>query len=197
MKEKQEDIEMETVKVFIETAENVNEPYYAHPTDAGVDVCAAEDVIIAPGETKIVRTGIKVAIPEGYELQVRPRSGMSAKTKLRVANTPGTIDSGYRGEIGVIIDNISLVSLNLPESYKTWDSSKYGYRDINGKTDNEFWNSMPSYVIPHGVYKINKGDRIAQLVLNKVERIEFEAVPDISVIASDGRDAGGFGSTGG
>lgn len=80
-------------------------PTYAHPTDAGADVSSCEEVTINPGETKLISTGLKVAIPAGYEIQLRPRSGMSLKTGLRVANTPATIDSDYRGEIKVIIWN--------------------------------------------------------------------------------------------
>ena len=81
-------------------------PQYAHTSDSGVDVYALEDITVHPGETILVPTGIKVALPPGYELQVRPKSGRALKTKLRVANTPGTIDSGYRDEIKVIIENV-------------------------------------------------------------------------------------------
>lgn len=81
-------------------------PEYAKTGDAGMDIRASETVCVYPGETKVIKTGLYVAIPTGYELQVRPRSGMSAKTNIRVANAPGTIDSNYRGEIGVIVDNI-------------------------------------------------------------------------------------------
>lgn len=80
-------------------------PEYAHPTDAGCDVCAVEEVKIMPQETAIVKTGIAIAIPAGYEVQVRPRSGLSYKTKLRIANAPGTIDADYRGEVGIIVHN--------------------------------------------------------------------------------------------
>ena len=79
-------------------------PTKAHPTDSGFDLYASEDVIIEPGETVIVPTGIAVELPKGFEAQVRPRSGVTAKTKLRVQL--GTIDNGYTGEIGVIVDNI-------------------------------------------------------------------------------------------
>ena len=84
-------------------------PAYAHVTDAGMDVYLTEDVTINPGETKLLPIGIKCAIPQGYELQVRPKSGRSLKSKLRIANTPGTIDAGYRDEIGIIVDNIDPV----------------------------------------------------------------------------------------
>lgn len=80
-------------------------PTYAHSTDAGADIYASDTVVFEPGETKIVPTGIKVAIPIGYEIQIRPRSGMSLKTGMRIANAPGTIDSDYRGEVGVIMTN--------------------------------------------------------------------------------------------
>lgn len=87
--------------------EDAKLPEYAHPTDAGADVFANETVTLSGGDTVIVKTGIKVAIPIGYEIQIRPRSGLSYKTGLRVANAPGTIDSDYRGEVGVIMYNTS------------------------------------------------------------------------------------------
>ncbi len=82
-------------------------PQYAHEDDAGTDIYAAETVTIAPGQTVLVATGLKVAIPDGFELQIRPRSGLSFKTPLRVPNTPGTIDAGYRDEVRVIMQNTS------------------------------------------------------------------------------------------
>ncbi len=82
-------------------------PQYAHDDDAGTDIYAAETVTIAPGQTVLVATGLKVAIPDGFELQIRPRSGLSFKTPLRVPNTPGTIDAGYRDEVRVIMQNTS------------------------------------------------------------------------------------------
>ena len=85
--------------------ENAKIPTYAHETDAGFDFYLPEDFEIWPNENKIARTGLKMAIPAGYELQIRPRSGLSLKTSLRVANAPGTVDSGYRDEIGIICWN--------------------------------------------------------------------------------------------
>ncbi len=82
-------------------------PRYAKPGDAGFDLVSVDFVWLKPGESAVVSTGLAFEIPEGYEMQIRPRSGLSAKTKLRVSNAPGTIDSGYRGEIKVLIDNIS------------------------------------------------------------------------------------------
>ena len=81
------------------------DPVYANIGDAGMDVRANESKTIYPGTTEIVKTGLYVEIPPNYEIQVRPRSGLSAKTKMRISNSPGTIDSNYRGEIGIIIDN--------------------------------------------------------------------------------------------
>lgn len=81
-------------------------PTYAHDTDAGADVSAIEETIIEPHTNTIVKTGLKVAIPVGYEIQIRPRSGLSLKTNLRIPNAPGTIDSDYRGEVGIIVSNI-------------------------------------------------------------------------------------------
>lgn len=153
--------------------EGAKTPEYAHLTDSGMDVFALEDITIAPGETKLVPTGIKVAIPAGYELQVRPKSGRCLKTKLRVANTPGTIDAGYRDEIGVIIDNIE-------PFVKSADI------DENGRLYNvEFGSS----------YTIGKGEKFAQLVLAEIPKAIFYQVESVSEVANDGRN-GGFGSTG-
>lgn len=152
---------------------NAKIPTYAHLTDSGMDVFALEDITIAPGETKLVPTGIKVAIPAGYELQVRPKSGRCLKTKLRVANTPGTIDAGYRDEIGVIIDNVEpfIKSADIDE---------------NGRLYNvEFGSS----------YTIGKGEKFAQLVLAEVPKAVFYQVENVGEVANDGRN-GGFGSTG-
>lgn len=80
-------------------------PQYAHTTDAGADIYAIEDITIKPHTTTLIKTGLKVAIPAGYEIQIRPRSSISLKTPLRITNTPGTIDAGYRGEVCVIMEN--------------------------------------------------------------------------------------------
>ena len=80
-------------------------PRYAHPGDAGLDLYAASRTVIAPGETAIVSTGIAIELPEGTEAQVRPRSGLASRHAVTVLNAPGTIDEGYRGEVGVILIN--------------------------------------------------------------------------------------------
>jgi dUTP pyrophosphatase len=148
-------------------------PTYAHLTDAGMDIYLTEDVTIHPGETVLIPTGIKVALPLGYELQVRPKSGRSLKSKLRIANTPGTIDAGYRDEIGIIADNIDPVIRSAD-------------MDENGRLYNVLWGSDIT---------LSKGEKIAQLVLSEVPKAVFYEVESVSSIENDGRQ-GGFGSTG-
>lgn len=163
-----------SVEILIELCrEDAVLPKYANPGDAGMDVYAAESAVIAPGETVVVPTGLKLAIPEGYEIQVRPRSGISFKTPLRVPNSPGTIDSGYRDELGIIISNSS--DMEVPD------------------------NSEPPFTLDEkenrkGTYIIRKGDRIAQIVLQVVPKMEFTIVDSVREIGSN--RGGGFGSTG-
>lgn len=94
------------LRTKIKRVRDVELPRYAKPGDSGFDLVAAEDTIIWPGETKVVPTGLAFEIPPGYELQVRPRSGITRNTKLRVVL--GTVDSGYRGEVGVLVDNTEI-----------------------------------------------------------------------------------------
>jgi dUTP pyrophosphatase len=129
-----------------------NLPGYETSGAAGLDVCCTDAFAVSPGCRHLVPTGLHVEIPQGYEIQVRPRSGLAIKHGITVLNTPGTIDSDYRGEICVIIIN-------------------HGPRDVEFK----------------------KGDRIAQLVLNKVERIEWLPVDSLT---GTKRGEKGFGSTG-
>lgn len=80
-------------------------PKYAHPSDAGMDLCAIEKINLEPGATTLVKTGLSIELPPNTEAQIRPRSGLALKHAVTVLNTPGTIDEGYRGEIGVILIN--------------------------------------------------------------------------------------------
>lgn len=155
---------------------NAKIPAYAKPGDAGMDIYALEDFEVAPGERKIIKTGLKVAIPRGYELQVRPRSGTSVKTALRVANTPGTIDSGYRDEIGVIIENIEPKIKDIGYDF-----------DDNG-------NITIKSILHGSVFNVGKGERFAQLVLNEVPSAAFYPVESVAQIGEN--RGGGFGSTG-
>ena len=94
-----------TVK-FRKTDPSATLPSYAHPGDAGMDLCSVEELVIPRGERRLVRTGLAMRLPPGYEAQVRPRSGLALKHGVTVLNSPGTIDEGYRGEIGVILVNL-------------------------------------------------------------------------------------------
>lgn len=96
-------------------------PYYQTKGAAGFDLHSIDTVSIQAGSTMLVRTGLAFEIPEGYELQIRPRSGMSAKTKVRISNSPGTIDSDYRGEVKIIVDNISQ---NQADSYRIQEGDR-------------------------------------------------------------------------
>ena len=129
-------------------------PSYAHPGDAGADLVAAEDVELAPGARRLVRTGIAIALPEGHVGLVHPRSGLAVRLGVTVLNAPGTVDAGYRGEILVNLVNHD----------------------------------------PAATAKISRGDRIAQLVVQRVERAVFTGVDELT---GTSRGAGGHGSTGG
>jgi len=158
--------------------ESVEIPKYAKPGDAGFDLVAAEDVIIKPGETKVIPTGLAFEIPPGYEMQIRPRSGMSRKTKLRVVL--GTIDSGYRGEVGVIADNVSIIEYTSQP--RLLMGAFAGDNDFN-----------VTKATKYEVIKISKGDRIAQGVIAPVVTAHFEEVDELS---DSERGTNGYGSTG-
>ncbi len=163
-----------SIEIFVEVCrEDAILPRYANPGDAGMDVYAAEEVVVAPGETVIVPTGLKLALPEGYEIQVRPRSGLSLKTPIRIPNSPGTFDSGYRDELGIIINNISDRNLSEPKE-QPFTLDEKGNKN--------------------GTYIIRKGDRVAQIVLQEVPKMVLTKVVSVKDIGSN--RGGGFGSTG-
>src|SRR4051794_17797377 len=129
-------------------------PTYALPGDAGADLVTTQAAVIGPGERAVLPTGIAVAIPFGYAAFVHPRSGLAARAGLGLVNAPGTIDSGYRGEIKVIVINHD----------------------------------------PRESLRLARGERVAQLVVQRVERARFVDVDELPVSE---RGAGGHGSTGG
>ncbi|GAB3666234.1 dUTP diphosphatase [Nocardioides korecus] len=129
-------------------------PAYAHPGDAGADLHAAVDVVLAPGGRALVPTGLALALPEGYVALVHPRSGLAARHGISIVNAPGTVDAGYRGEVRVCLVN----------------------------TDR------------HEPFTVRRGDRIAQLVVQRFETAEFVEADDLP---DSERGAGGYGSTGG
>lgn len=155
-------------------------PQYANIDDSGLDIYALDDYTIAPGETKLIPTGFKVALPPGYELQVRPKSGRALKTKLRIANTPGTIDAGYRDEVGVIIENIDPPIRKI--DITNWNIENKD--PVIHFSDIEFGQS----------YTIGKGEKFAQLVFSEVPKVAFFRVEAVSEIGEN--RGGGFGSTG-
>jgi dUTP pyrophosphatase len=138
----------------IEGNEDLLLPTQMTAESAGFDLQAAlsEDYILLPGKRALIPTGIMLALPEGYEAQVRPRSGLALKHGITLVNTPGTIDADYRGEIGVIMINLG-----------------------------------------DDPYTIRRGDRIAQLVIQKLPIVEWEEVVELPPTL---RGNGGFGSTG-
>jgi dUTP diphosphatase len=129
-------------------------PARAHPGDAGVDLVAAADVSLAPGERAVVPTGIAIALPDGYAAFVHPRSGLGARHGVTIVNAPGTVDAGYRGEISVTL-------LNTDQAAPV---------------------------------KFARGDRIAQLV---IQRVACPVFYEVRSLPGSARGDGGFGSTGG
>lgn len=148
---------MQKIKVYLEQTEEGKDlpiPKYMSEQAAGMDLyaCVDEAVVLKKGEIKLVPTGIKIALPDGYEAQIRPRSGLALKHGISLVNTPGTIDADYRGEIKIIMIN-------------------FGSED----------------------FIINRGERIAQMVINKIEQIKWDVV---NALEESARGAGGFGHTG-
>ena len=132
--------------------EGVKLPHYEHEGDAGMDIYAYEDAILKPLERKLIRTGFQIAVPKGYEAQIRPKSGLALEHGITMANSPGTIDHQYRGEVKIIAINL-------------------GNKD----------------------FKVEKGKKIAQMVVNKIENAELD---EVSSLDETKRGEGGFGSTG-
>lgn len=164
-------------------------PQYAHEYDAGFDLVATEDVIVEPGETVKVPTGLAFELPPGFEFQVRPRSGITLRTKLRVQL--GTVDCTFRGEVGVIVDN---VAQKIYRTIKDEEGERYEplYSKVIYDSSNRFVPNIDREYID-GTYIIRKGDRIAQAVINRVEQAHFQEVAQLSETT---RGTGGFGSSG-
>lgn len=164
------------ISIPIEYCKEVTPPQYATEGDAGMDIYSPDEYTINPGETIIIPTGIKCALPKGYAFLIQPRSGLSVKTKLRVANTPGLIDSGYRDEIGVIIENTDPAIKDIE-----YDFNEAGEPIIKS--------------ILHGEpFTIHKGERFAQMRLVAVPTAALYEVESVGEIG-DNR-GGGFGHTG-
>ncbi|GAB2581396.1 hypothetical protein GCM10009593_20700 [Microlunatus antarcticus] len=149
-----DDIGVEVEVALVRLDPDLPVPAYAHPDDAGADLHSAEDLVLGPGERRLVRTGVALALPEGHAGFVHPRSGLAHRHGLTVVNAPGTVDAGYRGEVCV---NLLNTDARVPVS-------------------------------------IARGDRIAQLVVQRVSHARF-VVTD--VLPGSARGTGGHGSTGG
>lgn len=153
--------------------------------DAGRDIHAADDVIIPPSETKLVKTGISIALPEGFEAQVRPTSGNALKIGLTVLNSPGTIDAGYRGEIGVILHN---ARPSLPTA--VFDT----LLDVfNGEKDHAQLAEDFDRYRNENTAIIKRGAKIAQIVFARFEPLRIDLVTELP---ESERGSAGFGSTG-
>lgn len=159
---------------FVKCHPDAKMPEYAHPDDSGMDVYAVDDYVIHPGETKLIPTGIKVAVPNGYEIQIRPKSGRALKTKMRIANSIGTVDAGFRGELQVIIENIE-----PPIKDITYDFDDSGRPIITS-------------ILRGSDMTIGKGEKFAQLVLMEVPKAVLFQVENLD---DTERGNGGFGST--
>ena len=170
---------------FKKLTESAIAPYKAHANDAGFDLFADEDITLAYGETKAIQTNIALELPDGYMADVRPRSGLTRDTALRVHY--GTVDAGYRGGIGIICENANYGE-DVYYTEKLFDiTNAKSEIDVTIKMNAAVtkWNSM--------AYHIHKGDKIAQLVIQKI--------PEITLIEADELDGSkrggnGFGSTG-
>ena len=160
---------------FVKCHPDARMPEYAHSDDSGMDVFALDNYTIHPGETKLIPTGIKMAVPNGYEIQVRPKSGRALKSKMRIANAPGTVDASYRGELCVIIDNIE-----PPIKDITYDFDDNGHPIITS-------------ILRGSDMIIGKGEKFAQLVLMEVPKAVLFQVENLD---DTERAEGGFGSSG-
>lgn len=162
-------------------------PSKAHNDDACYDLSADEDIYLFPQHQHAVSTGLKFDIPDGYLVSIRPRSGISLKTPIRVANTPGTVDSNYKGEIKVILHNTAQL-IDDATNNVYYDLTGHAYRMSRGEM-----RQRKIQTLPWGTIKISKGDRIAQFLVEQM--IDTELVETDDVGESD-RGETGFGDSG-
>ncbi|MDD4624112.1 MAG: aminotransferase [Bacilli bacterium] len=150
--------------------EGITIPKYSNKGDACMDISSSENIIIKPNETIAIPTGLKMIIPEGYELQIKARSGISFNTPLRLSNSVGVIDCGFRDELKVLITN---TSNNNENTYL-----------LNEKGNKQ------------GIYEIKKGDRIAQISLHKIINTNIKVIDEKTFTSNKDNRGGGLGSTG-
>lgn len=205
-------VEPQSAKVAIRLLPGGHVPQYASLHAAGCDLVAASDMVIRPGETVCLPLGFIMALPPDCEAQVRPRSGLSLRTSLRVPNTPGTIDADYRNEVAVILENAfnpaTLPGLiaTRPALLEELQSRCRLVRLRDLLPDAAFqpdahlsvWLDQPVWVdadgLPYGTIRIRAGERIAQMVVASFRRAIFDLETDPLATGHD--RGGGFGSTG-
>ena len=199
------------IDVYIKVEGEGKVPQYASSHAAGCDLYATKDMAIRPGETKIMPLDFNMAIGTQFEAQIRPRSGLSLKTELRIPNGPGTIDSDYRDTVGVLMQNTFNIA-NLPwqisQKPQLLEDLNRNYKEIclsdylsSTYAPGAFVMKILEQTIyiddlgnPYGTIYIKKGDRIAQMVFCEFRRANFICHPDPRKIGED--RGGGFGHTG-
>ena len=157
------------MEIKVKLTDGAPMPKHAKPGDAGMDLTSRQTVEIAPGGTVMVGTGVWMEIPDGYFGQIVPRSGMASKRGITIANAPGTIDSGYRGEIMLPLHNIASALTLVGDGYTS------------------------HYVPNHDVAVVERGERVAQIIIQPYEHVECVEVEELSETE---RGQGGFGSSG-
>ncbi|MDK0709808.1 aminotransferase [Clostridium perfringens] len=206
--------------VYIQYDKNGETPKYETPLAAGADLFAAEDMVIRPFEKVAIPLGLKFAIPDNMELQIRARSGLSLRTNLKISNSIGTIDADSVSDISVILENnynIANLPYEIANDISILDDLKNNYtevrlsdyleskgNDISSYEDEgkkAYKKLLKTYIYldkngnPYGTIYIKKGNRIAQMVLAKYYKANFIKTDDVSKLKSVNR-GGGFGHTG-
>ncbi|WP_283691705.1 dUTP diphosphatase [Clostridium perfringens] len=206
--------------VYIQYDKNGETPKYETPLAAGADLFAAEDMVIRPFEKVAIPLGLKFAIPDNMELQIRARSGLSLRTNLKISNSIGTIDADSVSDISVILENnynIANLPYEIANDISILDDLKNNYTEVrlsdyleskgHDVSDYEdegkktYKKLLKTYIYldkngnPYGTIYIKKGNRIAQMVLAKYYKANFIKTDDVSKLKSVNR-GGGFGHTG-
>ncbi|EIF6297034.1 aminotransferase [Clostridium perfringens] len=206
--------------VYIQYDKNGETPKYETPLAAGADLFAAEDMVIRPFEKVAIPLGLKFAIPDNMELQIRARSGLSLRTNLKISNSIGTIDADSVSDISVILENnynIANIPYEIANDISILDDLKNNYtevrlsdyledkgHDVSSYEDEgkkAYKKLLKTYIYldkngnPYGTIYIKKGNRIAQMVLAKYYKANFIKTDDVSKLKSVNR-GGGFGHTG-
>jgi len=213
--------EIEQTDVFIRTGPQGQTPAYATPGSAGCDLFAGRAITLRPGESAVLPLDLVIALEPGVEAQIRPRSGLSLRTWLRVPNSPGTIDSDYRSDVGVVLQNTfdmaglagrilarPELALELAAHYRRVTLSSYLQAENQPECSRRAGQALeaqmpelarqPVYLDehgnPYGTIYVQAGDRIAQMVFCRYLRADFHVHPEPESVGHD--RGGGFGSTG-